>query len=116
MAHEHGFQKIKKNSLPECDGSHVVLENISGRTLLAGGVSLFPNDKGFYCGQDEKIDKLVKENKLKIVEEHSAKPKPRKAKEEKSEESSPTVADADSEASVQLGSSEDDIALSTEQS
>jgi hypothetical protein len=116
MAHEHGFQKIKEDLSFDCDGSHVVLENVANRTLFVGGVNLFPGDKGFYCGQDKKIDKFIKENKLKVVEENSAKPKSRKPKEEKSEETSVTVADADAEASVQLGSSEDDIALSTEQS
>jgi hypothetical protein len=116
MTHEHGFQKIKNDLSFDCDGINVVLENVSGRTLFAGGASLFPDDRGFYCGQDAKIDKLIKENKLKVVEEHSAKPKPRKPKEEKSEETYATVADVDAEASVQLGSSEDDIAPSTEQS
>jgi hypothetical protein len=116
MTHKNGFQKIKNDLSFDCDGIHVVLENVSGRTLFAGGASLFPDDRGFYCGQDAKIDKLIKENKLKVVEEHSAKPKPRKPKEEKSEETYATVADVDAEASVQLGSSEDDIAPSTEQS
>ena len=116
MTHEHGFQKIKNDLSFDCDGSHVVLENVSGRTLFAGGVNLFPGDRGFYCGQDKKVDKFIKENKLKVAEEHSAKPKPRKPKEEKSEETYATVADVDAEASVQLGSSEDDIAPSTEQS
>jgi len=116
MTHEHGFKKIKNDLSFDCDGSHVVLENVSGRTLFGGGASLFPGDRGFYCGQDAKIDKFIKENKLKVAEEHSAKPKPRKPKEEKSEETYATVADVDAEASVQLGSSEDDIAPSTEQS
>jgi len=116
MAHEHGFQKIKNDLSFDCDGNHVVVENTSGRTLFAGGVNLFPNDKAFYCGQEAKVDRLIKENKLKVVEEHSAKPKTRKPKEEKSEETSVTVADVETEASVQLGSSEDDIAPSTEQS
>lgn len=115
MAHNHGIKKIKKDSSFDCDAAYVVLQNVSNRTIYAGGSSLFPGDKAWYCGSDEKIEKLVKQNVLKTIEQAASKPKPKKVKEEKSEETSATVADVDSEASVQLGSSEDDVALNTEQ-
>ena len=115
MTHEHKLQKIKDSSSFDCDGSYVVLENSAGRTIMAGGVNLFPKDRAWYCGSNEQVDKLIQSKALKVVEEHSAKPKPRKAKEEKSEETSSTVADTDSIESVQLGSSAEDIAPQTEQ-
>lgn len=115
MAHEHKVEKIKKGSSFDCDGPYFVLQNVSQRTLFAGGANLFPDDTAWYCGADSRVDKLIKDNKLKIVETHSAKQKPKKQKEEKSEESSPTVAEPSGEASVQLSSSEDDVAPLTEQ-
>ena len=115
MSHKHGLQKIKKETSFECDGSYSVLKNVSTRTVSAGGTNLYPGDTAWYCGENEKIDKLIKENVLKIVEQVSPKPKYKKLKEDKSEETSSTVAYPEGEASVQLGLSEDDVALTTEQ-
>lgn len=115
MAHKHGLQKMKNDSSFDCDGSYSVLQNASNRTVSAGGVNLYPGDKAWYCGEDAKVDKLVKGNVLKVVEKGSSKPKYKKSKEDKSEETSATVAYTEGEPSVQLGSSEDDVALTTEQ-
>lgn len=115
MAHEHKLEKIKSGSSFDCDSAYLILENVSNRTIVVAGVSLYPKDRAWYCSSNDKVDKFIKDNKLKVVETHQAKPKTRKIKEEKLEESSLTVADTESEASVQLSSSEDDIAPSIEQ-
>jgi len=115
MAHKHGLQKIKTDATFDGDGDYVVLKNVSGRTVFAGGVNLFPEDTAWYCGKDEKVDKLIAKKILRTIEVSIPKPKVKKQKEEKSEETSATVAEPDGEASVQLSSSEDDVALTTEQ-
>jgi hypothetical protein len=115
MAHVHGLQKIKKDASFDCSLEHVVLKNVSGRTIFADGVNLFPDDTAWYCGQSDKVDKLIAKKILKTIETNLPKSKAKKQKDEKSEETSATVAEPDGEASVQLGSSEDDVALTTEQ-
>lgn len=115
MAHKHGLQKMKNDFSPECDGAYSIIQNASGTTVSAGGVNLYPGDKAWYCGEDAKVNKLIKSNVLKVVEKGSSKPKYKKSKEDKSEETSATVAYTEGEPSVQLGSSEDDVALTTEQ-
>lgn len=115
MAHKHGLQKIKNDTTFSGGDDYVVLKNVSGATVFAGGVNLFPGDTAWYCGKDERVDKLVARKILKTVEVNTPKPKVKKQKEEKLEETSATVAEPDGEASVQLGSFEDDVALTVEQ-
>lgn len=115
MAHEHGFQKVKKDTTFDCPFEYVVLKNVSGRTVFAEGVNLFPDDTAWYCGASKKVERLIQQKILKTIETNAPKPKAKKQKDEKSEETSATVAEPDGEASVQLGSSEDDVALTTEQ-
>ena len=115
MPHEHKLTKIKKDNSFECDTSFMILINVYSGTILIAGVNLYPGDKAWYCQKNEKVERLIKENKLKIVETHEGKPKIKKIKEEKFEESSVTVAETEAKASVQWDSSEDIIAPLIEQ-
>lgn len=80
MSHKHGLQKIKKETSFECDGSYSVLKNVSTRTVSAGGTNLYPGDTAWYCGENEKIDKLIKENVLKNCRTRFSKAKIQKTK------------------------------------
>lgn len=116
MAHTHGITKVADGVEFDCQSDYSVLLNVSGRTLVIGSpaISIFPKEKVYFCGENEKIARFIKDNKLKVSEVFAAKAKSKKVKEEKSEETPTTVAEPESEVSVQLGSSEDGVAVISE--
>lgn len=108
MAHKHQFAKEKDTSNFDFDSAHVVAINVAGRPISVGdaGLKLYPGEKVLICQDNEIIQKLVSARKIQVLEINSAKPKPKKIKEDKQEETFSTVAELEEETSVQLTSSD----------